>query len=178
MGREVVVREGSQTAKTGLGAVYEAHAAGALRFAYLLTHDRELARDLVQDAFVRLAGRFEHVRNPESMDAYIRKTVVNLASSHARRRRMERTHLEAQANRPVTGADDQDFESRSVLWAAILALPTRQRAAVVLRFYEDLSVGQVAQVLGVSAGTVKASVAKAMTKLRPIITLEGGNSNE
>src|SRR6266566_9470783 len=68
-----------------LGTLYGRHAPGAVRLAYLLTGDPALAEDLVQDAFVKLAGRLAHLRDPEAFDAYLRRTVVNLANSHFRR---------------------------------------------------------------------------------------------
>src|SRR5213593_5312735 len=76
-----------------LGDLYVRHAPEALRLAYLLTGDRGLAEDLVQDAFVRLAGRMIHLRSPGAFDAYLRKTVVNLSNSHFRRKKLERAYL-------------------------------------------------------------------------------------
>src|SRR5437762_7225921 len=91
---------------TGVGArgrfaeLYVANAPDALRLAYLLTGDRVLAEDLVQEAFVKLAGRFADLRNPSAFPAYLRKTVVNLARTHWRRRRVERAVMEWQAREP------------------------------------------------------------------------------
>src|SRR5213083_2990999 len=81
-------------AETGrLGELYVRHADDAVRLAYLLTGDRALAEDLVQDAFVRLAGRLVHLRDPGAFEAYLRRTVVNLANSFYRRKRLERAYL-------------------------------------------------------------------------------------
>src|SRR6266581_5976856 len=77
-----------------LGELYVRHADDAVRLAYLLTGDRALAEDLVQDAFVKLAGRLAHLRDPDAFDAYLRRTVVNLANSHFRRKRLERAYVE------------------------------------------------------------------------------------
>src|ERR671930_2336084 len=77
-----------------LGELYLRHADSAVRLAYLLTRDHALAEDLVQDAFVKLAGRLVHLRDPGAFDAYLRKTVVNLSNSHFRRRKVERAYLE------------------------------------------------------------------------------------
>src|SRR5689334_10267877 len=71
-----------------IGELYLGHADAAVRLAYLLTGDRDVAEDLVQDAFVRLAGRLVHLRDPGAFDAYLRKTVVNLSNSYFRRRRV------------------------------------------------------------------------------------------
>src|SRR5438876_12359684 len=77
-----------------LGELYLRHADDAIRLAYLLTGDRALAEDLVQDAFVRLAGRLVHLRDPDAFDAYLRRTVVNLSNSYFRRKKVERSYLE------------------------------------------------------------------------------------
>src|SRR6266567_6948644 len=78
-----------------LGDLYRGHADGAVRLAYLLTGDRALAEDLVQDAFVRLAGRLVHLRDQQAFEAYLRRTVVNLSNSYFRRRKVERAFLES-----------------------------------------------------------------------------------
>ena len=76
-----------------LGALYEAHAADALRLAYLLTGDRMVAQDLVQDAFVKMAGRLAHLRRADAFGAYLRVTVVNMARMRGRRLKVERDYL-------------------------------------------------------------------------------------
>jgi RNA polymerase sigma factor (sigma-70 family) len=76
-----------------LGDLYVRNAPAALRLAYFLTGNRELAEDLVQDAFVRLAGRFRHLRQPDAVDSYLRRIIVNLFTSHLRRSRLERSWL-------------------------------------------------------------------------------------
>src|SRR5947208_13489642 len=77
-----------------LGELYLRHADDAVRLAYLLTGERALAEDLVQDAFVRLAGRLAHLRDPGAFHAYLRRTVVNLSNSYFRRRKVERAYVE------------------------------------------------------------------------------------
>src|SRR2546425_12895819 len=77
-----------------LGDLYLRHADEAVRLAYLLTRDHALAEDLVHEAFVRLAGRLVHLRDPGAFDAYLRRTVVNLSNSHFRRKKVERAYLE------------------------------------------------------------------------------------
>src|ERR671933_2677181 len=94
-------RRGSELPRVGrLADLYERHAADAVRLAYLLTVSRPVAEDLVQDAFVKLAGRLAHLRDPDAFEAYLRRTVVNLANSHFRRRRVERSFLERESARP------------------------------------------------------------------------------
>ena len=150
-----------------LEALYLSHAPAAAETAFLLTGDRHAAEDLVQEAFVRLAGRFHHVRNPEAFGAYLRQTIVNLFFSQLRRRKVERAYLEREGRRPVeTAPEPPDVDGREELWKALQRLPERQRAAVVLRFYEDLSEQQTARVLRCSAAAAKSLVARGMESLR------------
>jgi RNA polymerase sigma-70 factor (sigma-E family) len=152
-----------------MGELYLRHADDAVRLAYLLTGDRALAEDLVHDAFVRLAGRLVHLRDPGAFGAYLRKTVVNLSNSHFRRRKVERAYLErARGAMDARGAQwaDRSVEDREDLWRALQLLSGRQRAAVVLRFYEDLSERQVADLLGCRPGTVKSLVSRGLETLR------------
>src|SRR5438034_11696195 len=104
-------------ADTGrLGELYLRHAHDAVRLAYLLTGDRQLAEDLVQDAFVRLAGRLVHLRDPGAFDAYLRRTIVNLANSHFRRKRVERSYLDRTAAESPRVGDAPDTGRRDELW--------------------------------------------------------------
>ena len=148
--------------------LYERHASDAGRLAYLLTGDRDLAEDLVQDAFVKLTGRFVHVRDPGGLHAYLRVTVVNLARSHHRRKAVERRFAERESGREPT-ASAFDPSDRDVLQRALMALPLRQRTAVVLRFYEDLDIVQTASTMRCTEGTVKALTSRGIARLRPLI---------
>src|SRR6266513_2514152 len=76
-----------------LGELYLRHVDDAVRLAFLLTGDSALAEDIVQDAFVRLAGRLVHLRDPDAFHAYLRRTVVNLSNSYFRRKRVERAYM-------------------------------------------------------------------------------------
>ncbi len=151
-----------------LADLYAAHAPDAARLAYLLTGDRALAEDLVQEAFVRLFGRFRDIRQPEAFPAYLRKTVVNLAKSHFRRRRVERSYLERRQPDPPEGEPTVDD-----MWTRLQALRPRQRAAIILRYYEDLSESQTADILGCPVGTVKSLVSRGIEQLRARIDQEG-----
>ncbi len=166
------------TTETGrLGELYVRHADGAVRLAYLLTGDMGLAEDLAQDAFVRLAGRLVHLRDPGAFDAYLRRTIVNLVNSHFRRRKVERTYLRRAGGsveaRATAGVGERTVEDRDEVWTALGRVTTRQRAALVLRFYEDLSERQVAQILGCRPGTVKSLVARGLETLRTEIPGQG-----
>jgi RNA polymerase sigma-70 factor (sigma-E family) len=147
-----------------LEELYRAHAPDALRLAYLLTGDRLLAEDLTQDAFVRVFGRFRDLRNRDAFWWYLRRTIVNLSRSHFRRRRVERAWLERQ--HPHEAHIDPDVDERERLRAALLTLRPEQRAAIVLRYFEDLSEADTAQALGVAVGTVKSMVSRGMERLR------------
>ena len=148
-----------------LAELYVAHAPDALRLAFLLTGDPALAEDLVQDAFVRLAGRLRHLREPNAFWTYLRRTIVNLATSHFRHRRVERAYLERVAAAPSSVANvNHDLDE--AMHRALLGLPQRQRAAIVLRFYEDLSDVQTAAVLRCSPGNVRSLVSRGMQTLR------------
>lgn len=148
-----------------LSDLYVAYAPDGIRLAYLLTGDRALAEDLVQDAFARLVGRLRHLREPSAFWTYLRRTIVNLATSHFRHRRVERAYLERVAAAPTAATNDND-ELDETMHRVLLGLPQRQRAAIVLRFYEDLTDVQTAAVLGCSAGTVRSLVSRGMQTLR------------
>lgn len=154
---------------SGLEEVYERHAPAGFRLAFLLTGDRSSAEDLLHDAFVRVAGRFRHMRFPEAFDAYLRRTIVNLHASRLRRRRIERAHLERAARSFEGIAPSTDIEVRDELWTALLRLPARQRAAIVLRYYEDLSERRAAEVMGCSLEALRSVVARGMRTLRGTI---------
>jgi RNA polymerase sigma-70 factor (sigma-E family) len=158
-----------------LGELYVRLADDAVRLAFLLTGDRGLAEDLVQDAFVRLAGRLVHLRDPGAFDAYLRRTVLNLTNSHFRRKRVERAYL-ARARGAIgtqEGRSDPSVEDRDALWRALGRLSKRQRVAIVLRFYEDLSEREVSEILKCRPGTVKSLVSRGLATLRNEIEGEG-----
>jgi RNA polymerase sigma-70 factor (sigma-E family) len=154
---------------TKLDELYVRHAGGAVRLAYLLLQDRAVAEDIVQDAFVRLAGRLVHLRDPGAFDAYLRRTVVNLSRSYVRRKMLERAFLRremATAQRDTVRWPTSSVEDRELLWRALGRLPERQRVAIVLRFYEDLPEAQVADILRCRPGTVKSRVSRGLEALR------------
>jgi RNA polymerase sigma-70 factor (sigma-E family) len=158
-----------------LSTLYLQYATGAKRLAYLLTGDEALAEDIVHDAFIRLAGRLVHFRSPVAFDAYLRRTIVNLARSNFRRRRIERRYLETTAG--TGGARilfEEDFAAHDVVKRALMTLPYRQRAALVLRFYNDLSVHEIADVLGAPSGTVKSLLSRGLSRLRQQIGSDPG----
>ncbi len=156
-----------------LADLYSRHAAEAIRLAYMLTGDRQLAEDLVQDAFVKLAGRLVHLRDPGAFDAYLRRTIVNLTNSYFRRKRLERAYLRRSAAEPLILGDAPDIGRRDELWTRLQSLPARQRAAIVLRIYEDLPELRVAEILGCRPGTVRSLVSRGLTELRIHVRSDG-----
>jgi RNA polymerase sigma-70 factor (sigma-E family) len=154
-----------------LAELYRVHAPAAARLAYLLTGDRALAEDMVHEAFVRLFGRFRDLRNPDAFPAYLRTTVVNLARSHFRRRKVERAYVERAGPAPEAGPEEPG--ERQQMWEALHRLRPRQRAAIVLRYYEDLTEAQTAEVLGCAVGTVKSLVSRGLDRLRAEIPRGG-----
>lgn len=172
----LVTRENAQVTEAEggrLAELYVSHAAEAIRLAYVLTGDRQLAEDLVQDAFVKLAGRLAHLRDPGAFDSYLRRTVVNLTNSYFRRKRLERAYLRrTAAERPVS-AEAHDADSRDELWRGLQRLPARQRTAIVLRIYEDLPEQRVAEILRCRPGTVRSLVSRGLAELRIHVRSDG-----
>ena len=152
------------TERGRLEALYARHAPEAGRLAYLLTGDRAVAEDIVQDAFVRMFGRFRDLRNPDAFSSYLRKTIVNMTKSHFRRRGLEHTFLERESREPARATEQPDPQDE--MWTALRRVTPRQRAAIVLRFYEDLSEAQTADILGCAVGTVKSLVSRGLRQLR------------
>ena len=133
-----------------------------LRFGHMLTGNPDAAADLVQDALERTLNAWHRVRNRDDPEGYVRRTMVNRNVSIWRRRRRE--YL-VDAVPDDTRYDDPQLPDQE-LNAALAALPRKQRAVLVLRFAEDLSERQVADMLGCSVGTVKSQTFKALAKLR------------
>jgi RNA polymerase sigma-70 factor (sigma-E family) len=153
--------------RDSLAELYAAHAHRAGRLAFVLTRDRDLAEDLAQEAFVRLIARLPRLRNPDAVQAYLRRSVVNLCRKHWRRMARERSFIRREGPSTAAGAATQpDVAGRDALQAALDRLPYRQRAALVLRFYEDLSERQTARALGCAVGTVKSLTFRGLRTLR------------
>ena len=125
-----------------------------------------MAEDITQDAFVRVSGRLAHLREGGAFDAYLRRAVVNLAKNHFRRRAVERSFLERTPPAPASPGHEQPLVEREATMAALARLPQRQRAAIVLRFYEDLPEDAIAQVLRCRNGTVRSLVTRGVQALR------------
>lgn len=169
MASRSTVAEQRRAEPRGLADLYERNAPGAVRLAYLLTSDRELARDIAQESFVRVAGRFRHLRSPEAFDVYLRRTVVNLCNSHFRHQRIVRAALEREAGLARPNVDEPDLGLREQLRDALRTLPARQRTALVLHYYEDLSEDQIADAMGCSSAAARSLISHGMRTLRTVI---------
>ena len=138
---------------------------GLLRTAYLLTGDHATAEDLLQDTLIRVWSRWSRVRAADRPLAYARRVLVTTSVSRWRtaRSRLAREHLVADLPESGgAGSAPRDDE----LWQAVLTLPPRQRAVMVLAYYEDLTDHDAAEVLACTVGTVKSQRAKALRTLR------------
>jgi RNA polymerase sigma factor (sigma-70 family) len=134
--------------------VYRDQRLALLRLAFLLTGSSDAAEDIVQTAFAASFGRWDGLDDPV---AYLRRVVVNQAKDHHRRRYRRRPP----EPEPVTGEPAIDET-----WAEVCRLPDRQRAVVVLRFYEDLPLTEIASLLERPAGTVRSDLHRALDRLR------------
>jgi RNA polymerase sigma-70 factor (sigma-E family) len=159
-----------------LADLYRAESAHVVNLAYLLTGQHQLAEDLAQEAFLRVASRIREV-SPDAFGAYLRRTVVNLVRSHYRHARVERRYadrVESDAARQrearEASSSTTDTDTRDELWRALQRLPIRQREAIVCRFYLDLSEEQTADTMRVAVGTVKSATSRGLQALR--VTLE------
>lgn len=136
-----------------------------LRTAYLLTGDRHTAEDILQTSLAKLYLAWDKVNDKNSVDGYVRRIMVNENNSLWRRPWKKREH--ASDTMPETTYVDQYDDGRgTALWEVVQSLPPKARAVVVLRFYEQLSEAETADVLGISVGTVKSQCSRAVAALR------------
>ena len=140
---------------------------GLYRTAYLLLGEHHLAEDLVQTSLAKTYVSWSKVREPAAAAGYARVVLANTASSWFRRRSWRNERPAAQLPEPAArGPEPSD---RPAVVAALRTLPPRQRAVVVLRYYADLSVREVADALGISEGTVKSQTSHALSSLRTVL---------
>jgi RNA polymerase sigma-70 factor (sigma-E family) len=145
-----------------------------LRFGHALTGSPHAGADLVQDALERTMLAWARIEAKDDPEGYVRRIMVNRNVSIWRRHRKERLvdQMPEQHTAPASERDD-------TLWEAVKQLPARQRAVIVLRYYEDYSEAQIAATMGCSAGTVKSQASRAMAKLRELVNADamvGGES--
>jgi RNA polymerase sigma-70 factor (sigma-E family) len=163
----LVTRVSADDAVTDL---YSAYYRSLVRTAALLLGDTAVAEEVVQDAFVAMHGRWGRLREPDKAAAYLRSAVVNRSRSALRRRVVEDRH------RPLAGVDAPSAEygalallERDRVMGALRALPARQREALVLRYYADLSEADIAEAMGISRGAVKSHASRGLAALRLVL---------
>lgn len=159
-------------AEQRLEDLYRSHASLAARLALLLTGDEDVAQDITQQAFVRIAPRLSSLRHPDRAAGYLYRTIHNLARSHGRRlsarRKLERKlHRSQHSHQPDLGTKDEVIK-------ALMQISPRQRTALFLRYYLDLSEAQAAEILECSTSAMKSLTHRAADALRS--QLEGGSS--
>jgi RNA polymerase sigma-70 factor (sigma-E family) len=156
---------------------------GLLRAAYLITWDLADAEDLVQECLFKVARRWPRVRRMEHPVAYARTVLVHLALDDGKRRTRRRAELAEAATAFEQHEDDTAVrvlgrvEASADLMQALAELPPRQRVALVLRYFEDLSEADAAETMGCSVGTVKSTTSRALDRLRSVVEVHTDTTN-
>jgi RNA polymerase sigma-70 factor (sigma-E family) len=154
------------SADEAIAALFQEHARSLVRLARLFADDRNAAEDIVQEAFLRLRRSFHRIESPARTAAYLRSIVLNLARDHNRRGLMSlRHHMPEEESR--LSAEDRIVirEDQQEVIDALQALPLRQRDCLVLRYYSDLSIPDIAMTLGISVNSVKTHLQRGMAVL-------------
>jgi RNA polymerase sigma-70 factor (sigma-E family) len=160
-------------ADTVVTELYAMHYRTLVRLASFLVRDQPTAEEVVQDAFVAMAGGWQRLRDAEKALAYLRQTVVNKSRSVLRHRTVVDKNLQkAPPDMPSAEHGALVLLERSAVVSALRELPDRQREAIVLRYYADLSEAEIADAMGISRGAVKSHTARGMAALRAALEQE------
>jgi RNA polymerase sigma-70 factor (sigma-E family) len=153
------------SASQAVTALYREHATGLIRLAVVMLGDRPTAEDVVQEAFCGLYRRWAHLSDPAKSLPYVRSAVLNGCRTVIRRRSRHNGRLAAE---PAAASAEHDAllgeEHRAVI-QGVRKLPPRQREALVLRYFMDLDVAEIAQSMGISPGTVKSTLSRGIAAL-------------
>ena len=162
-----LLSDSARTADAFLTELYAAHYRRLVRSAWMLVHDVPTAEEVVQDAFVSMHDAWQRLRDAENAVAYVRRAVVNRSRSVMRHQMVVEKYLE-EPPPDMPSAEHGALVSleRAAVVAALQRLTARQREAIVLRYYADLSEGEIAEVMGISRGAVKSHTARGMAALR------------
>lgn len=161
--------DGPTTKDEEFAAYMTARQPSLLRTAYLLTGDRHSAEDLVQTSLAKLYLSWDKVQKRELLDGYVRRILVNENNSLWRRSWKKReVTTEYLPDAPAPYVEPDDGQGRA-LWDFVQTLPKKQRAAIVLRYYEELSEAETAAVLGCSVGNVKSQTSRALATMRAAV---------
>lgn len=166
--RQAAERAGNPTRTASIEELFAAKYQPLCRLAYTMLGDRGLAEQVVMDAFVDVHDRWNRLHDRTKAQAYLRRAVVNNANT-LWRRRINEQRVNARASREESPVCAVAFDAgllHQPIWRAVLALPPRQRAAVALYYYEDLSEKEIAQILRCTTGTIKSQLSKARVSLR------------
>jgi RNA polymerase sigma-70 factor (sigma-E family) len=137
-----------------------------VRTAFLLCGDPDEAHDLVQTALMRMHRRWSAIERTDAPEVYARKVIVNLSASWWRRRLRHRWVALSELAEPLVAHPGEQLAARAELWEAVMTLPPRTRAVLVLRYFEDLSEAETARQLGCSVGSVKSQASRGLARLR------------
>jgi RNA polymerase sigma-70 factor (sigma-E family) len=151
-----------------------ARRADLVRTAFLLCGDPDEAHDLVQTALMRVHRRWRSIERQDAPEVYARKVVVNLAASWWRRRLRMRWVPLSELAEPA-GEPGHQLDDRDELWRAVMTLPPRTRAVLVLRYFEDLSEAETARQLDCSVGSVKSQASRGLARLRQVMDPAGAD---
>jgi RNA polymerase sigma-70 factor (sigma-E family) len=167
--------EAMQAAQTRqqVAALYQAHALGLVKLAVLMVGDQRAAEDVVQDAFLGLYRRWSALQDRDKALSYVRASVLNgCRAIHRGKYRRSRIRLEDPGHAESAEAIAMLGEAHREVLAALRRLPDRQREAVVLRYYLDMTEDQAAQAMGVSRGTVKSATSRGIAALARMLKEE------
>jgi RNA polymerase sigma-70 factor (sigma-E family) len=137
--------------------------------AYAVCGDRQLAEDAVQSVWVSAYRTWPRVRDVDHSEAYLRKMVVNQLMSWRRRKSWGVTSARGRFVEPSRASHEDGVVEHELVWSAVGRLPPRQRAVIVLRYYEGMSEADIAETLGIRPGTVKSAASAAMARLRAVL---------
>jgi RNA polymerase sigma-70 factor (sigma-E family) len=161
--------------KALLETLYQREAVSLVRLARLFTDDRNAAEDLVQEAFIRLFHSAHRLQDEARVAAYMRSIVLNLARDHNRRGLLSLRHQEAMTNRTAPEQPDEEVvrtESQAAILDALRSLSPRQRDCLVLRFYMELSEGEIAETLAISNSSVKTHCRRGLAAMASMLEVE------
>jgi RNA polymerase sigma-70 factor (sigma-E family) len=159
---------------SGFAELVEARSTALLRLAYAVVGDHQLAQDLLQEALVKVYVAWPRLRDASAAEAYARRTIVTTAISWRRRRSFHEPPVDSVPDSEGDADQSDRLATHDVLWQQVRGLPPRQRTALVLRYYEDLSEAETADLMGCSTGTVKSQLSAALGKLRERLGPETG----
>jgi RNA polymerase sigma-70 factor (sigma-E family) len=154
-------------------AIYTTHYRSLVRLALLLVRDVDTAEEVVQDSFIAMHAAWLKLRDPEKALSYLRQSVVNRSRSVLRHRMVVEKNAPTQApDMPSAEQGVISLQERSAVVAALRTLPPKQREALVLKYYADLSEAQIAAAMGISRGAVKSHTARGQAALRVVLEIE------